>query len=203
MSKQKLLAPSEAAALLGISPITLSKWARKGMLKAHQTVGKHRRFTYAEIQRFAREKGLTLFSAYSSPLRVLVVEDDAQFSSFLVEVLANIPAGLEVALALEGFEAGRLVQKFKPHIVLLDIMLPGLDGFEICRQLQADPETRQIRVIAMTGYYTKENIQRILQAGAESCLEKPFTRNQLLQALDLDRFVDPSHSSLDTRSQIE
>ncbi|MFN2187992.1 MAG: MerR family transcriptional regulator, partial [Candidatus Promineifilaceae bacterium] len=53
MPKEKLLTPSEAAALLGISPITLSKWARKGMLKAHQTLGRHRRFTYAEILRFA------------------------------------------------------------------------------------------------------------------------------------------------------
>jgi len=203
MPKQKLLAPSEAATLLGISPITLSKWARKGLLKAHQTPGKHRRFTYAEIRRFALEQGMTLFSADSSPTRVLVVEDDPQFSSFLIEVLSDTPAGLEVALAHDGFEAGRLIQKFRPHMVLLDIMLPGLDGFEVCRQLQADSETRQIRVIAMTGYYTKENTQRILQAGAEVCLAKPFTRNQLLHAIDMDRLVEASGDGMYTHRQGE
>jgi len=190
MSKEKLLSPSEAARLLGISPVTLSKWARKGAIKAHQTLGRHRRYTYTEIQRFARAQGMTLFVADTSPSRVLVVDDDPQFSTFLLDVLTEATVGLMAKRAGDGFEAGRLIHKFRPQIVLLDIMLPGVDGFEVCRQLQADPETREIRVIAMTGYYSKETTQRILQAGAEACLQKPFSRVQLLDALGLQGLSD-------------
>jgi excisionase family DNA binding protein len=194
MPKEKLLSPSEAAGLLGISPVTLSKWARKGAIQAHQTLGRHRRFTYTEIQRFAREQGMTLFDADDSPTRVLVVEDDPQLSTFLLEALTEDAVGVLAERAGDGFEAGRLIQKFRPQIVLLDIMLPGVDGFEVCRQLQADPETREIRVIAMTGYYSKENAQRILQSGAEACLQKPFSRAQLFDALGLQGRSDGSQA---------
>ena len=182
-NKLKLLAPSEAATLLGVSPITVSKWARKGLLQAHVTLGGHRRFTYSEISRFASEQGMTLFMPTDAPQRVLVVEDDQQFAGFLREALMIPDSEIEVLIAEDGFEAGRMVQKFHPHIVLLDIMLPGIDGFSVCRQLRADPELKQVRVIAMTGYFSRENVERILAAGAEVCLEKPFTRAQLLEAL--------------------
>ena len=197
-NKLKLLAPSEAATLLGVSPITLSKWARKGLLHAHVTLGGHRRFTYNEISRFADERGLTLFLPEDVPRRVLVVEDDQQFSGFLKEALMTLDAEMEVLIAEDGFEAGRMVQKLHPHIVLLDIMLPGMDGFSVCRQLRADPELKQVRVIAMTGYFSRENIERILAAGAEVCLEKPFTRAQLLEALEsgLDSEAGPSPLTL-------
>lgn len=185
MPNVKLLTPAAVAGLLGVSPVTVSKWARKGLLHAHVTQGGHRRFTYREIQRFARDRGMTLFLELDAPLRILIVEDDKQFSDFLNEALSGDGFDLEVIVANDGFEAGRQLQKSLPQIVLLDIMLPGIDGFTVCQQLHTDPETRQIRVIAMTGYYTKENVDRILQAGAEACLEKPFTTSQLFDALNL------------------
>lgn len=190
MQNQKLLTPADAAALLGVSPVTVSKWARKGLLQAHVTPGGHRRFTYAEIRRFARERGMTLFLREHTPRRILVVEDDRQFVEFLREALTDEDLDIDLVTAHDGFEAGRLLQKFRPQIVLLDIMLPGVDGFEVCRRLRSDPETRQIRVIAMTGYHTAENFERILQAGAEACLAKPFTRAKLLQALALETLPD-------------
>ncbi|MCU7918740.1 MAG: response regulator [Candidatus Thiodiazotropha sp. (ex Epidulcina cf. delphinae)] len=186
MAQRKLLAPSDAALLLGVSPITVSKWARKGLLRAHLTLGGHRRFTYSEIKRFARSRGMTLFPPRETLQPILVVEDDRQFSDFLYEALTASQPGYQVHIANDGFEAGRLLQKYRPQIVLLDLILPGMDGFSVCRRLRTDPETRLIRVIAMTGYYSRENVERILQAGAEVCLEKPFTRSQLLRALDLE-----------------
>ncbi|MCU7916005.1 MAG: response regulator [Candidatus Thiodiazotropha sp. (ex Gloverina cf. vestifex)] len=173
------------AGLLGASPVTVSKWAHKGLLHAHVTQGGHRRFTYTEIQRLARDRGMTLFLESDAPLRILIVEDDKQFSDFLNEALSGDGFDLEVIVANDGFEAGRQLQKSLPQIALLDIMLPGIDGFTVCKQLRTDPETQEIRVIAMTGYYTKENVDRILQAGAETCLEKPFTTSQVFDALNL------------------
>jgi two-component system cell cycle response regulator len=64
-------------------------------------------------------------------------------------------------------------------------MMPGMDGFEVCRRVKNDPATATIRVIAMTGYPTEENIKRILAAGAESCMTKPVDHAELLAVLDL------------------
>ena len=86
-------------------------------------------------------------------------------------------------IALDGYEAGRLVQTFAPQVVLLDLMMPGLDGFEVCERIKQDPTTRNTRVLAMTGLYTPENEVKILGAGAEYCLAKPIHTDLLLSCL--------------------
>jgi excisionase family DNA binding protein len=177
----------EVAELLRVSPVTVRNWARKGELPSHSTLGGHRRFLYDEVVSFARRKKVSLFERAADRLRILIVEDDRQFADFVNESLQSLQTQPDVKVAYEGFEAGRLVQGFRPHLVLLDLMLPGIDGFSICRRLRNDPETRFIRIIAMTGHDSPENVDRILRAGAESCLAKPFKRDELLAALGTGR----------------
>jgi len=63
--------------------------------------------------------------------------------------------------------------------------MPGMDGFEVCKQLKEDPRTRAIRIIAMTGYPTPENMERIVNLGAEVCIQKPFTNQVLLDTIGI------------------
>ena len=186
MSVDKLLSPAEAAARLGVAPVTLRKWAQKGALPAHTTVGRHRRFAEADLARFAQEHGMTLLTPACDERRILIVEDDRQLSMFISEALATLDPAPEVDVAYDGFEAGRKLQRWQPHLVLLDLMLPGIDGFAICRALKDDPSTRAIRIVAMTGYDSADNVRRILAAGAEICLSKPFSTRELLAALEGD-----------------
>lgn len=186
MNSPDLLTPAKVANLLGVSPITIRKWAQKGMIAAHVTAGGHRRFYYSEVEQFARLQGMTLHLGDSKARRILVVEDDRQFAMFIAEVISDMDRKLEVFVAYDGFDAGRQIQKFHPEIVLMDLMLPGMDGFSVCERLKQDPETRAMRVIAMTGYYSSENVERILSLGAETCLQKPFSAEDLISALALD-----------------
>jgi CheY-like chemotaxis protein len=62
-------------------------------------------------------------------------------------------------------------------------MMPGINGIEVCRELKSDPSTKVIRVVAMTGYYSQENVNAILSAGAEACLKKPLDINQLRELI--------------------
>ncbi|MCK5092197.1 MAG: response regulator, partial [Gammaproteobacteria bacterium] len=80
-----------------------------------------------------------------------------------------------------------------PNIVLLDLMMPGLDGFEVCRQLKDNPATSAIRVIAMTGYRTEENVKRIIEAGAEECLVKPIEQDSLLELIGINQVNRKMH----------
>lgn len=179
------LTPNQVAELLMVSPVTVRRWARLGRLNAACTPGGHRRFLREEVERFAREHGLAMDPPPAGPLRVLVVDDDPQFAEYVLELLRRASVRVVTALARDGFDAGRKVHAFRPHIVLLDLMMPGLDGVEVCRLLKRDPTTQGIRIVAMTGYPGHGRVEEVLAAGAEACLAKPFKKKELLDTIGL------------------
>jgi excisionase family DNA binding protein len=179
------LMPSEAAKLLMVSPITVRAWAQKGLLPSETTHGGHRRFLRETVEQFAKQCKTV---PQRNDLRVLIVDDDKQVAGFLVEWLTGLDQPFIVSAATDGFEAGRKVHTFEPDIILLDLMMPELDGFAVCRQIKADPDTSDIRVIAMTGYSCPENEQRILEVGAEICIPKPLDTKVLLGLLKANLF---------------
>ena len=183
LTDEHTLTPAEVAALLHVSPVTVRTWASRGELEAIVTPGGHRRFSRAAVERFAAARGFAISFPDRGPLRVLVVDDDAMLAGLLDEVLRD--AGAVTELAADGFAAGLALLRFKPAVVLLDLMMPGLDGFAVCTRIKADAATRDMRVIAMTGYPTVENIERICAAGAERCLAKPFDLDALIALLGL------------------
>ncbi len=184
MSKS-YLTPNQVAKLLMVSPATVRQWAEKGELKALLTPGGHRRFLPEDIELFALQRGLTLNSRDSGALRVLIVDDDEQIRVYLEQLLACYPSQVVTQTASNGFMAGVIVNEFCPHVILLDLMMPGLNGFQVCTDLKASPSTRNIRVIAMTGYPSADNVEAIIDAGAEACLSKPFSSELLRQQLGL------------------
>ena len=180
---EKLLTPNEVAELLLVSPTTVRFWAQKGELKALTTPGGHRRFKYEFVEEFAQSRGMSL-PGNSGATRVLVVDDDVDFGQYLVELLDQTE-GIEGELVNYSFSAGLKVRSFKPDIVLLDIMMPGIDGVQVCRMLKADKALKNIRIIAMTGYPSEDNVSNMLAAGAEACLEKPIDTDVLMKLLNI------------------
>lgn len=176
------LTPNEAAGLLMVAPATLRVWADKGLLKAQTTAGGHRRFLREEVERFRRKRDHDSENPADASQRILIVDDENALIRYLTALLSELP-GVSISAASDGFTAGHLVHAFRPDVVLLDLMMDGLDGFQVCRQIKSDPATRQIRVIAMTGYPTPENIERILAARAEACIAKPLDEARLLSLL--------------------
>jgi excisionase family DNA binding protein len=181
--KTRYLTPSEAASQLMISPVTLRHWALDGKLAFITTPGGHRRFAETEIARFAASHYQAIDA--DEQTRILIVDDDTQLTGFLVELFAELPAALTIAVAHDGFEAGQKMLSFRPHKVLLDLMMPGLKGFEVCQHIKNNPLTRETHVVVMTGYNSPENIAQALQAGAAACLPKPLDKSQLFDVLAL------------------
>lgn len=177
------LTPAEVAEWLMVSPITVRQWADKGWLAALTTPGGHRRFARDAVEIFARERRLR-FNRPASAARILVVDDDTQLAGYLHELLHTSLENCAVEIARNGFEAGQKVQTFRPGLILLDLMMPGMDGFEVCVHLRTTPATQNIRIIAMTGFATAEYTSRIIAAGAESCFTKPLDAPALLAAIE-------------------
>ncbi|MEJ2132399.1 MAG: response regulator [Gammaproteobacteria bacterium] len=185
MKDKKYLTPTEVADLLLVSPITVRQWAQKGLLEARTTVGGHRRFSIDSVRRFAREMGRSGNLGEDDGRRILVVDDERSINKFLVDLLEERGGDVVVDSAFDGFEAGRKVATFRPDIVLLDIMMPGLGGIEVCRRLKSSVETMQIHVVAMTGFSDPELASKVLAAGADRFLRKPFKNDDVLEACGL------------------
>ena len=89
----------------------------------------------------------------------------------------------EIDEASNGFYAGLKIMRFMPTLIILDLFMPEMDGFEACRQLKAEPETQHIKIIAVLGFGSMENRNKIKELGADLFLEKPIEKQALLQSI--------------------
>jgi two-component system cell cycle response regulator len=110
--------------------------------------------------------------------RILVVDDEPAIREYETALLSEL--GHEVLVAADGAEALELARAQQPHLVLLDIMMPELSGIEVCRQLRADPRTRDIRVIVVSAVDAKRALEESIIAGADDFLAKPIHALELM-----------------------
>jgi excisionase family DNA binding protein len=181
---KRTLSTTRVAALLGVSSQTIANWIDQGRLRAGRTPGGHRRVEAQDLMAFLAARGLPIPDELVDRRHtLLVVEDDPQVGPWLVLRLTTARPDLRVLLAQDGFRAGELVARERPETVLLDIYLPGLDGFEVCRRVKSSPETKDTLVIAMSANNTPDVRDTVLQAGAAAFLPKPVDFARLLALL--------------------
>ena len=174
----KALSTMQVAERCGVHYTTVRRWILEGNLPAYETPGGHLRVLREDVDAFLESRKLRGKVNLSGTLRVLVVDDDRTFRESAVEFLGREP-NMEVREAADGFVAGRLVSEFQPHVVLLDLLMPGVDGFEVCRNIKHSPRSRQTRVLVLTGFPTGENIRKAQESGADLCLAKPVGLDKL------------------------
>lgn len=186
MTDFEQIGPSDVAKMLGVTAMTVRRLSDKGIIKFRITPGGHRRYLKRDIIEYCQANNIALVDEIGSATnqsRILIVDDDQQFVQMLKVRIENSEKNYQIEIAYSGFEAGAKVQVFKPHIILTDIAMPGLTGIEMCRTLKADPNTKDIVIIGITGTTDKSDIEQLLAAGAKSCLLKPIKANELWQAL--------------------
>lgn len=183
------LTPTECARRLNVATVTVRKWAQQGILEAMVTPGGHRRYAVETVVKFAEKYNLPFLHDEDEVRRILIVDDDPQVCRYLKTLFAKFKDLAVTEQVRDGFEAGHMVHAFRPNIILLDLMMPAIDGYEVCRLIKTHPATRHIRIIAITGFYEENNIKKVMQAGAEICLQKPLDRGALLEAVGLNKYV--------------
>jgi DNA-binding response OmpR family regulator len=112
------------------------------------------------------------------PARILIAEDNPQGADLIEAFLSD--SDYAIAVARDGEEALRQVREQPPDLVLLDIMMPKLSGFEVCKRLRADPATRDIAVLMITALDQPSDIERAVEAGTDDFMTKPLNRAELL-----------------------
>ncbi len=186
MDSKQSFSTSEVARFCHVTPDTVRKWAEAGRIPVFKTPGGHRRIRRDDLIQFLQENGMPLGGDLKADgMRVLVVDDEPAIVALIRRFLDDCGRLFDISVATDGFDAGHQLGVFQPSVVILDLRLPGVDGFEICRRIKASPASATTKIIAMTGIPDADINERIMNLGASTCLKKPFTSADFRQALQL------------------
>jgi excisionase family DNA binding protein len=186
MRTKAVLTTGDVAKQCYVSLETANNWIHEGKLKAYRTPGGHHRVRSEEFWAFLQRYKMPPFDEQTIPAtrrKVLVVDDHAGLVDTITRFF-GLTGEYEVASASDGYEAGVMVMKFRPDLVILDLLMPYIDGFTVCRKIKADPDTHHIIVLVITGHPEGRNIEKALEYGADVCLEKPFKMDELKRTVD-------------------
>jgi CheY-like chemotaxis protein len=115
----------------------------------------------------------------SSRKRILVVDDDPIIVESIVQSLEEDEHDYEVISASDGFEAGLQVNHFKPDLLILDIMMPDIKGYDVCKKIKSGKDTRYTKIIVLSAYLDEEKFNKMKEYGADACFSKPLPLSQL------------------------
>jgi excisionase family DNA binding protein len=177
----EILTVSQAGKYCKVSSKTIINWIDAGHIKAYKTVGGHRRIKKEDLDQFLKDKGMPLPEEAKAEERkkILVVDDDKIIVETIVQSLEEDEYGYEMISASDGFEAGLQVNHFKPDLLILDIMMPDINGYEVCQKLKSVPETQDIKIIVLSAYLDDDAFRKMKEYGADACFSKPLPLEQL------------------------
>ncbi|MDX1566085.1 MAG: response regulator [Phycisphaeraceae bacterium] len=174
----------EAASICQISQQTIIRCFDAGRLNGFKVPGsKFRRIPRDELLRFMRANNIPLDRLNGAgKRRILVVDDNEQIVELFVDILSR-DGRFEVCTASTGYEAGLETERFKPDLILLDYMLPDLNGNEVCRAIRANPAHHETKIIIVSGVVHQDEINELLSAGADDFIKKPFNIDKLMDRI--------------------
>lgn len=179
-----VLTTGEVARICNVAPRTVSKWFDSGALRGYRIPGsKDRRIPLAQLIRFMKLHNMPLNGLMTGATRVLIVDDEQDIVEVLEKILED-EARYEVEVAKGGFEAGLIAERFRPHVLLLDMNLSDIDGRVVAKQVKTNPDLQLTKVIAMSGRMAEDEAKGLMAAGFDGFLRKPFHVRQVMEAIE-------------------
>ena len=173
----------EVADICRISQQTVIRCFDSGKLHGFRVPGsKFRRIPREALLHFMRDHDIPLEVLDSGKRKVLVVDDDSEIVDMLVDILHR-EGKFEVKSASNGFDAGALTREFLPDILLLDYMLPDINGNIVCQRVRSDPRLSHTKIIIVSGAVDPAEIETLKAAGADDFIKKPFDIDHLLRRM--------------------
>jgi excisionase family DNA binding protein len=184
MDKMKdLFTTGEAAEVCKISQQTIIRCFDAGRLEGFRVPGsRFRRIPRQSLVKFMKDNSIPLDSLESGKRKVLVVDDDAEIVELIVDVLSR-DGRFEVKTASSGYEAGIATEQFRPELILLDYMLPDVNGNVVCQTIRKNPEFSNIKIFIVSGVVKQDEIEQLLKSGAEGFIKKPFNLTELVDKI--------------------
>ena len=180
---KQVFTTGEAAEICKVSQQTIIRCFDSGRLQGFRVPGsKFRRIPRAELLRFMKANDIPTDVLESTRKRILVVDDDEQIVELFLDVLGR-DERFDVKSAGTGYDAGMLTEQFKPHLILLDYMLPDINGNVVCDRVRANPDLAGTKIIIVSGVVKRDEIDELLKGGADDFVKKPFNINELVDRM--------------------
>jgi excisionase family DNA binding protein len=181
---KRIFTTGEAAEICKVSQQTIIRCFDSGRLGGFRVPGsKFRRIPRAELIKFMKANEIPLGSLEMGKKRVLVVDDDAAIVDLFRDLLTRDDR-YEVRTCATGYDAGMLTEAFKPHLLILDYLLPDINGNIVCQRLRERGENDSTKVLIISGVVNQQEIDGLLKSGAAGFLKKPFDVDVLLKKID-------------------
>jgi len=173
----------EAAKICKVSQQTIIRCFDNGQLKGFRVPGsRFRRIPREALYKFMKDNGIPTDALESGKRKVLLVDDDNDLLKLMTDVLEE-DGRFEVRVASNGFDAGMMVKEYRPDMIVLDVMLPDINGKEVCHRVRADTTLEDVRILCISGMIEEDKIQELRLSGADDFLHKPFEIDELIDRM--------------------
>ena len=173
----------EAAKICKVSQQTVIRCFGSGQLKGFRVPGsRFRRIPREHLFAFMRENGIPTDALESGKRKILVVDDDVELVELITDVLER-DGRFEVRSVNNGFDAGMMVKDYKPDLIVLDVMLPDINGKEVCQRVRSDKAMDSVQIICISGMVEEDKVDGLRQAGANDFMRKPFEVDRLIERI--------------------
>ncbi len=173
----------EAAKICKVSQQTIIRCFDSGQLKGFRVPGsRFRRIPRDALYRFMKENSIPTDALESGRRKILVVDDDPEIVQLIKDALLS-DGRFEVRDVDNGFAAGMLAKEYHPDLMVLDIMLPDINGKAVCELVRSDPSMSDIRIFCISGMVEEDKIDELKEAGADDYMHKPVDVDELLRRI--------------------
>jgi len=173
----------EAAKICKVSQQTIIRCFDNGQLKGFRVPGsRFRRIPRDMLYKFMKDNGIPTDALESGKRKILVVDDDVELVELIGDVLDK-DGRFDVRTVNNGFDAGMMVKEYHPDLIVLDIMLPDINGKEVCQRVRNDPSMDDVKIICISGMVEQDKIDDLKAAGANDFMQKPFEVDQLVDRI--------------------
>jgi excisionase family DNA binding protein len=181
---KKIFTTGEAAEVCKVSQQTIIRCFDNGRLGGFRVPGsKFRRIPRAELIKFMKANDIPTDILEGGPKRVLVVDDDPQILDLFKDILTR-EGTIDVRCCTTGYDAGLLTESFRPHLIILDYLLPDINGDLVCRRLREREDLRGTRVLFVSGVVADSEVERLTAAGGDGFIKKPFDVPSLMATVN-------------------
>jgi excisionase family DNA binding protein len=185
----------EAAKICKVSQQTIIRCFDNGQLKGFRVPGsRFRRIPREALYKFMKDNGIPTDALESGKRKVLLVDDDPDLVDLINKALED-DGRFEVRIAGNGFDAGMMVKEYRPDLIILDVMLPDINGKEVCHRVRADNTLEDVRIICISGMIEEDKIQELKLSGADDFLHKPFMVEELIDRMCAQLEIEPASAS--------
>ena len=180
---KELYTTGEAAEVCSVSQQTIIRCFDSGRLEGFRIPGsRFRRIPRESLIKFMRDNDIPLDRFASGKKKVLIVDDDPEIVELIVDVLTR-DGRFDVKTASSGYDAGLITQQFCPELIILDYMLPDVNGNVVCQTIKSNAEFSDTKIIIVSGVVNQSEISDLLKAGAEDFMKKPFNITELVDKI--------------------